>query len=69
MSTRCTPFGLFSAVGLGSFDKPRIAIPVSEKIRNTKLDMYFLVSLAQYFVQQPEIRNKLLFYLITVFIK
>lgn len=62
ISTRSTPFGLFSAVGLGSFDKLRMTIPVSEKIRDTKLDMYFLVSLAQYFVQQPEVRNKLLFY-------
>ena len=62
MSTRCTPFGLFSAVGLGSFDKPRMTIPVSEKIRDTKLDMHFLVSLAQHFVQLPEIRNKLLFF-------
>lgn len=62
MSTRCTPFGLFSSVGLGSFDKPRMEIPVSEKIRDTKLDMHFLVSLAQHFVQLPEIRNKLLFF-------
>lgn len=31
-------------------------------MRDTKLDMYFLVSLGQYFAQLPEIRNKLLFY-------
>ncbi|WP_228451433.1 lantibiotic dehydratase family protein [Chryseobacterium rhizoplanae] len=61
ISTRCTPFGLFSAVGLGSFDKLRMTIPISEKIRDTKLDMHFLVSLAQHFVKQPEIRRKLLF--------
>lgn len=62
ISTRCTPFGLFSSVGLGSFDKLMITIPISEKIRDTKLDMHFLVSLAQHFVQLPEIRNKLLFF-------
>lgn len=61
MSTRCTPFGLFSEIGLGSFDKLRVANPVSEKIRDTKLDMSFLISLAQHFVQLPYIRNKLLF--------
>lgn len=31
-------------------------------MRDTKLDMYFLVSLAQHFVQLQEIRNKLLFF-------
>ena len=62
ISTRCTPFGLFSSVGLGFFDKLMMTIPISEKIRDTKLDMHFLVSLAQHFVQLPEIRNKLLFF-------
>jgi hypothetical protein len=62
ISCRCTPFGLFSGVGLGSFDKLRIAIPVSEKIRDTKLDMHFLVTLAQHFVQLEEIRTQLLFF-------
>ncbi|WNI34774.1 lantibiotic dehydratase family protein [Chryseobacterium sp. SG20098] len=72
ISTRCTPFGLFSAVGLGNFslDIPNTFNNKTENhqfstdnlLRDTKLDMYFLVSLAQYFVQQPEIRNKLLFY-------
>jgi len=72
ISTRPTPFGLFSAVGLGNFslDIPNTFNSKTENhqfstdnlLRDTKLDMYFLVSLAQYFVQQPEIRNKLLFY-------
>lgn len=72
ISTRCTPFGLFSGVGLGKFN---IATPnqlnsktdslqsaTSNKIRDTKLDMHFLVSLAQHFVKIPEIRSRLLFY-------
>jgi hypothetical protein len=62
ISTRCTPFGLFAGVGLGSFDGLRMTISVSEKNRDTKSDMHFLVSLAQHFVKLPEIRNKLLFF-------
>lgn len=72
ISTRCTPFGLFSAVGLGKFslDTSNILnneiknyqLATDNLLRDTKLDMYFLVSLVQYFVQQPGIRNKLLFY-------
>lgn len=62
ISCRCTPFGLFSGVGLGSFEKLRMTIPVSEKVRDTKLDMHFLVSLAQHFEQLDEIRTQLLFF-------
>ncbi|WP_292009070.1 lantibiotic dehydratase family protein [Chryseobacterium sp.] len=72
ISTRCTPFGLFSSVGLGNFNLDASNIlnngiknhqPLTDNLlRDTKLDMYFLVSLTQYFVQQPEIRNKLLFF-------
>lgn len=66
ISTRCTPFGLFSAVGLGKFNLDKginnYQFSTDNLLRDTKLDMYFLVSLAQYFVQQREVRNKLLFY-------
>ncbi|MFZ4927978.1 lantibiotic dehydratase family protein [Chryseobacterium sp. Mn2064] len=72
ISTRCTPFGLFSSVGLGNFslDIQNIfsnktknhQFSTDDLLRDTKLDMYFLVSLAQHFTQQPEIRNRLLFY-------
>lgn len=63
-STRCTPFGLFSEVGLGKFSS-LINVshdPVSEKIRDTKIDMHFLVGLADYFTKIPEIKNKLLYF-------
>ncbi|UCA60123.1 lantibiotic dehydratase family protein [Chryseobacterium rhizoplanae] len=63
-STRCTPFGLFSEVGLGTFSN-ELKINYNSnlnKIRDTKLDMHFLVGLAQHFVQTPEIRNHLLFF-------
>ncbi|AZB08806.1 lantibiotic dehydratase [Chryseobacterium sp. G0162] len=64
MSTRCTPFGLFSGVGLGEFseDYENSELHNDHVIRDTKLDMYFLVSLAQYLVKKLEIRDKLLFY-------
>ncbi|OCA79705.1 hypothetical protein BBH99_05505 [Chryseobacterium contaminans] len=69
MSTRSTPFGLFSGVGLGEFDEYGKSRQLHEDnlytdywVRDTKLDMYFLVSLSQHFVKTPEIRIKLLFY-------
>ncbi|WP_299182803.1 lantibiotic dehydratase, partial [uncultured Chryseobacterium sp.] len=50
ISTRCTPFGLFSGVGLGKFsnevsiEDDNLESSNSNKIRDTKLDMHFLVS-------------------------
>ncbi|MCJ7935737.1 MAG: lantibiotic dehydratase family protein [Chryseobacterium sp.] len=71
MSTRCTPFGLFSGIGLGRFSLESLSLAGSEihsyqltgnQVRDTRLDMHFLVSLAQHFVRLPEIRNKILFF-------
>jgi len=68
MSTRCTPFGLFSEVGLGEF---KDTLPLTfknqqsttgNKIRDTKLDMRFLVGLAYHFMKTSGIRNQLLFF-------
>lgn len=61
-STRSTPFGLFSEVGLGNFNNELNLEYNSGKIRDSKLDMHFLVGLTQYFVQVPAIRNQLLFF-------
>lgn len=61
-STRCTPFGLFSEVGLGNFNNAPNSQYNSDKRRDSKLDMHFLVGLTQYFVQVPAIRNQLLFF-------
>ncbi|WP_454046807.1 lantibiotic dehydratase family protein [Chryseobacterium sp. Marseille-Q8038] len=70
MSTRCTPFGLFSGIGLGKFSvetsnlsnhKTGNQLPADQLLRDTKLDMHLLVSLAQYFTQLPIVKNKLLF--------
>lgn len=71
ISTRCTPFGLFSGIGLGRFSNETYnqsnfgnnnLKPASIKVRDTRLDMHFLISLTQYFVKKKEIRNNLLFY-------
>ncbi|AZA53292.1 lantibiotic dehydratase family protein [Chryseobacterium sp. G0201] len=63
MSTRCTPFGLFSGVGLGKFeDSLESRDSDLEKIRDTKLDMHFLVGLSKSFTVIPEIKNQLLFF-------
>ncbi|MBT2621270.1 lantibiotic dehydratase family protein [Chryseobacterium sp. ISL-6] len=65
MSDRCTPFGLFSGVGLGKFNK-EVSTSVNyflktNQLRDTKLDMHFLVALSQNLVKTHEIRNQLLF--------
>ncbi|MBV8324987.1 lantibiotic dehydratase family protein [Chryseobacterium sp.] len=65
MSTRCTPFGLFSGVDLGNFSKNAVSSATSEHqslIRDTKPDMHFLVALAEYLNTLPHIRKNLLFY-------
>lgn len=66
MSTRCTPFGLFSGVGLGRFTKQTknheiLNYNLSQK-RDTKLDMHFLVSLAKTLELNPKIRSQLLYF-------
>lgn len=63
MSTRCTPFGLFAGVGMGSFhDIPNNPYSYSGKVRDTKLDMHFLVGLSTHLINTPEIKEKLLFF-------
>ena len=65
MSTRCTPFGLFSSVGIGHFDKED-SFPEKDsdwkRLRETKFDMYFSVALSQYLLSIPNIKDKLLFF-------
>lgn len=64
MCTRCTPFGLFSNVSVGDFDdvKREISDHSDDLVRDTKLDMHFLVTLVHHFVKTQEIRQKLLFF-------
>lgn len=62
MSHRCTPFGLFSGVGLGAFSDQTIDRFDRHYIRDTKLDMHFLVGLAEGLSKITEIRNKLTYF-------
>jgi len=62
MSTRSTPFGLFSHIGLGDFCREKVSFTDFDGVRDTKLDMHFLVALSKSLEQNPAIRNKLLFF-------
>lgn len=65
MSNRCTPFGLFSGVAIGYFDKEEF-FPKRysdwQKLRETKVDMNFLVSLSHHLLSVPDIKEQLLFF-------
>ncbi|SHM46291.1 lantibiotic dehydratase family protein [Chryseobacterium polytrichastri] len=67
MSTRCTPFGLFSGVGLGKFSKDKSILRIQSSTptglaRDRKLDMHFLVGLSKKLTLIPEIKCQLLFF-------
>jgi len=66
MSTRCTPFGLFSGVGLGEFtdetEGHKNLMYSESQIKDSKLDMHLLVSLAKSLEKNTEIRNQLLYF-------
>ncbi|WP_343686611.1 lantibiotic dehydratase family protein [Chryseobacterium gleum] len=68
MSTRSIPFGLFTEVGLGRFANEYLTLTKDDQrttrslLRDTKLDMHFLVNLSNHFVKLPEIKNRLVFY-------
>lgn len=62
MSTRCTPFGLFAGIGLGIFDDNANDDFDRKCVRDTKLDMHFLVALSQNLVKIPEIHKKILYF-------
>lgn len=66
MSTRCTPFGLFSGVGLGKFstekEGSKSSINSKLNLRDTKLDMHLLVSLAKTLEKNPDTRSQLLYF-------
>lgn len=67
MSTRCTPFGLFSGVGLGKFNQEEtennnLSDNSQLKVRDTKLDMHLLVSLSKTLEKNSDIRSQLLYF-------
>lgn len=63
MSSRCTPFGLFAAVGIGKFTTDQCQPSLQNTIiRDTKLDMLFLASLAKTLESNKKIKEKLLYF-------
>jgi hypothetical protein len=69
MSTRCTPFGLFAACGVGKWDnKTKIQINNSQSCkptgfyRKTRLDMQFLGNLGHEYIKNSIIQRELLLY-------
>lgn len=64
MSTRCTPFGLFSGCGIGKIsltDTTRFNLANSIN-KNARLDMYFLSQLYSDLVKIPEIKDGIKYY-------
>ncbi len=63
-STRCTPFGLFASLCLGTItDKTKIVLNNKEKYKsNSRIDMYFLGSFIQSIEKLPELRNQLKYF-------
>lgn len=66
MSSRCTPFGLFSACSVGRWSKEAESNIIFSRdkqlIRHTRLDMDYLCALAQHLEKIPVIREQLIFY-------
>lgn len=66
MSTRSTPFGLFSGVALGNFNDQKNILPKEfsdwKKVRDTKFDMHFLVSLSKHLSSNSNLKTHLLFF-------
>ena len=65
MNTRCTPFGLFSGVALGKFNNQDTTFETCDnwkKVRDTKPDMHFLLSLSNHLITIPFIKNRILFF-------
>lgn len=65
MCSRSTPFGLFSGVDTGCFSTIPLEKTFDEHlkvVRDTKPDMHFLVSLAKYLENIPQLKTQLLFY-------
>lgn len=64
MAYRCTPFGLFAGISLGSFSNHSHLIlpPVDQYIRRSRFDMAYLCALGLNIAQDPQIRNQLVYY-------
>jgi len=60
MSTRCTPFGLFAGVGMGTFgfESKIVKASIEEQKRVTRLDMHVLSNVYDHVADLPEIKDK-----------
>ena len=64
MSSRCTPFGLFSGCSVVNWkeDCTKIVLADNIKLRHTRLDMHFLCALSQKLAMLPYLKNRMLYY-------
>ena len=64
MSTRCTPFGIFSGCSVGAFaDNTRLQLPAPENIRrHMRLDMDYLCRVADELAGHSSIKTQLTYY-------
>ncbi len=62
MSSRCTPFGLFAGYSIGHIIEEKTDILLGNFNRHTRLDMYFLYTLAQELSKRPDIKEKIKYY-------
>ncbi len=60
MSSRCTPFGLFSGCGVAGWSEERDSLVVADSHdRHTRIDMHYLCALAQHLAELPFVRERL----------
>lgn len=64
MSSRCTPFGLFSGCAVTRFNDGSTSIRLdnTKARRHTRLDMQYLCALARHLSTQPLLRSRLLYF-------
>jgi lantibiotic biosynthesis protein len=64
MSSRCTPFGLFSGCNLATWQEGDTHVVIDEEntARHTRLDMHYLCALSQKLAALPVIRERLTYY-------
>jgi len=63
MTFRCTPFGTFAGFSVGKWGKENsFKLHPSEYEKHTRLDMFYLCSLAREIAANDEVRNQLLYY-------
>lgn len=63
MSTRCTPFGLFSGCAVADWSAQPTQLQLGiKKERHTRIDMLFLCSLGNYIGSLPFIKERLIFF-------